>query len=81
VFEKIQIMSEKMLKAIGPLELLIILVFMLLPFILCVIALVDILRSEFERYNKIVWLLVVILLPFAGAILYFVVGKKTKIQM
>lgn len=45
-----------------------------------IIALVDILRNEFTDSNKIVWLLVVILVPFLGYILYFFIGTKQKIK-
>lgn len=52
-------------------------IIVLLPLI---IALVDILRNEFTDSNKIVWLLVVILVPFLGYILYFFIGTKQKIK-
>ena len=44
------------------------------------IALVDVLRSEFTGSNKIVWLIVVILLPFVGPIAYFFIGRKQKVK-
>ena len=47
---------------------------------LWLIALVDILRSDFEGNDKIVWVLVVILFPFLGSILYFVIGRSRKIR-
>ncbi len=46
--------------------------------ILMIIALVDILKSNFHGKNKIVWVIVVILLPFLGSILYFIIGRKQK---
>lgn len=59
-------------------------IFMLLIFlaifIIWLIALVDILRSEFTGYNKIIWLLVVLFVPLLGAILYFIIGRKQKLQ-
>jgi hypothetical protein len=64
--------------SIGLTEILILLIFFLAPFILCVISLVDILKSRFEGNNKIIWVLAVILLPFAGALFYMIVGKKQK---
>ena len=45
-----------------------------------VIALVDILRSEFQGNDKVVWALVVIFFPFLGSILYFIVGRSRKIR-
>ncbi|TGU71425.1 zinc-ribbon domain-containing protein [Geomonas terrae] len=58
---------------------LIVLLFTLTPLVLWVVALVDIIRSEFSGNNKIIWILVVVLLPLLGAILYFFVGRKQKV--
>lgn len=44
------------------------------------IALIDILKSEFEGNDKIVWLLVVIFLNFLGALLYYFIGRKQKLK-
>jgi hypothetical protein len=68
----------KILGIIGPMEL----VFILAAFfvLMLVIALVDILKNEFTESNKIVWLLVVILLPVIGPILYLFVGTGQKIK-
>jgi len=65
--------------AIGPWQILIMLFvlgLMVLPFI---IALIDILKSEFSGNNKTVWILVVLFGNFIGAILYFTIGRKQKI--
>jgi hypothetical protein len=45
-----------------------------------VIALVDILRSEFQGNDKVVWVLVVVFFLFLGSILYFIVGRSRKIK-
>jgi hypothetical protein len=44
-----------------------------------IIALIDIVRNEFTRNNKIVWLLVVLFGNFLGAVLYFIIGRKQKL--
>lgn len=59
-------------------DALIILFFFIAPLVLCIICIVDILRSRFEGYNKIIWLLAVILFPFLGALLYYLIGIKQK---
>lgn len=59
---------------------LIVLIFTLLPPILMLISLVDIIRSDFAGSNKVIWLLIVILVPLLGAILYFLVGRKQKVD-
>ncbi|MBI5747871.1 MAG: PLDc N-terminal domain-containing protein [Nitrospinae bacterium] len=64
---------------IGMPELIIVVLFILLPFIFWFWALVDILKSEFTGSNKIIWLLIVIFIPFLGFILYFLIGRKQKI--
>ena len=58
---------------------LILIFFVLLPTILWIVALVDILKSEFQGYNKLIWVVVVIFLPIIGSILYFIIGKSQKI--
>lgn len=47
--------------------------------ILIILALIDILKSEFSGVNKVVWVLVVIFLPFIGTMLYFIIGKNQKV--
>jgi hypothetical protein len=47
---------------------------------LWVIALIDILRSDFRGNDKVIWVLVVIFFPFLGSILYFIVGRSRKIK-
>jgi len=66
---------------IGLQELIVLVLLMLLVNIpLFLIALVDILKSKFGGNNKIVWLLVVILVPLVGPIAYFFIGKKQKVK-
>ena len=63
---------------IGILELILIIV-ALSGITLTIVALIDILKSEFEGNNKIVWVVVVLLINIIGAILYFNIGRKQKI--
>ena len=47
-----------------------------------VAALIDILKNEFDPHqNKLIWVLVVLLMPFLGGILYFAIGQRNKIYM
>jgi hypothetical protein len=48
----------------------------LLALILFIVALISILGSGLSTGMKIVWVLVVLLLPIIGAILWFLIGKK-----
>jgi hypothetical protein len=44
-------------------------------FILWIVALVDCIKSS--NPNKIVWIIVIILLPILGSILYFLFGRTS----
>ena len=65
---------------IGSWQLILILVVLFLGILPTIVALIDILRSEFSGNNKIVWLLVVLFTNFFGAILYFLIGREQKIK-
>lgn len=67
--------------SLSVIHLIIVFIFILLPSIFWIIALIDILKSDFRDTNgKITWALVVIFLPVIGSILYFLIGKSQKIQ-
>ena len=46
----------------------------LLWFVLWIVAIVDCAKSN--NPNKVVWIVVIILLPFLGSILYFLFGRR-----
>jgi len=56
---------------------------MMLVIIACLVAwiwaIVDIISHEFHGNNKILWIVLVILLPLVGTILYFLMGKDQQI--
>ena len=49
-------------------------------FILPIIALIDIVRSEFKGNNKLIWVIIVVFLNLPGIILYYVMGRNQKIS-
>jgi len=61
---------------IGTAELFIMLFFIVLP----LVAIIDILRSNFAGSNKLIWILVVLFANIIGSILYFIIGQKQKIK-
>lgn len=63
---------------IGPWQIILILITVFLGIIPTIVALIDIVKNEFSGNNKIVWLLVVLLGNFLGALLYFIIGRKQK---
>ena len=48
---------------------------------LWVYCLIDILKNRFEQNDKLIWLLVVFLVPFLGSLLYLFIGKNKKINL
>lgn len=71
-----------LLGVIGPWQVILILLIALPVFlILPLIALIDIIRSNFkEKNDKLIWVLIVLFLSIIGAILYFILGKKQKLE-
>ena len=57
-----------------------ILIFGLLFLGLFLYCLIDILNNEFKNNEKVVWVVLVVLLPFIGSILYLAIGRNHKIQ-
>ena len=48
-------------------------------FIVWIWALVDILKNEFTANNKLIWLVLVVILPVLGVVLYYFIGREQKI--
>jgi hypothetical protein len=63
------------LMGLGTPELIIAFIIFILP----IIALISILRNKFEGNNKILWVFIVLLLPFIGPLLYFIIGRKKRL--
>ncbi|WP_394331368.1 PLDc N-terminal domain-containing protein [Roseivirga misakiensis] len=52
----------------------------IIPFLIVLAALIDIVKNEFEpSQNKLIWVIVVILIPVLGSILYFFIGRSQKV--
>ena len=61
---------------IGPWQIILIILVLLVP----LFVLIDVLRSQFKGNDKLVWILVILLLPIVGSLLYFIIGTKRKIK-
>ena len=48
---------------------------------LWIYCLIDILKNKFSQNDKLIWILVVLLLPFLGSILYLSIGKNKKLKL
>ena len=68
------------LGGVGGWEILIILFLLLIPFALWLWALIDCLKSDFDNNNKLVWVILIILIPLLGAILYLAIGRNQKVK-
>ena len=58
----------------------IIIISTLVLFILPIIALIDIIKSDFKGNNKLIWVIIVIFLTLPGIILYYAIGRSQKIS-
>ncbi|WP_366142005.1 PLD nuclease N-terminal domain-containing protein [uncultured Aquimarina sp.] len=59
-------------------ELLIFQIMILLSIGLWIYCLIHILKNRFSKNDKIIWILVVLLIPFIGSLLYLFIGKKKR---
>ena len=65
---------------LGGQELIFILLILGVLFLLPLIALVDVIRSDFRGSNdKLIWVIVILFLNIIGALLYLVIGRKQRI--
>lgn len=53
-------------------------IFVIISFILLIYCLIDLLKSTFKKNDKLIWLIVLILIPFIGSLLYLNIGRKQK---
>ncbi|WP_298265943.1 PLD nuclease N-terminal domain-containing protein [uncultured Lutibacter sp.] len=61
---------------IGPWQIILILCGFLIP----IIALIDVIRNDFTKNNKIVWILVILFASILGVLLYLIFGTSQKIK-
>ena len=57
------------------------LLFIVLPLAVTIWALIDVVKSNFDKdINKLVWIIVIVCFPFFGGILYYFVGRSQKVN-
>ena len=61
---------------IGPWQILL----LLGGFVFPIIALIDVIRNDFTKNNKVVWILVILFTNLLGAFLYFIFGRSQTIK-
>ena len=67
------------MREFGPGVFFIILLIMLV-IALYLAAIIDVLKSKFRQDDKLIWVLVILLVPVIGPLLYFIIGLKDKIR-
>ncbi|MBN1471665.1 MAG: PLDc_N domain-containing protein, partial [Syntrophaceae bacterium] len=63
---------------LGVTEIILMLVLLCVP--IWLIAFMDILKNDFKGNDKLIWLLVVIFVPFIGPLSYLFIGRKQKLS-
>jgi hypothetical protein len=48
----------------------------LIVLVLDIIAIVDVLKSSMDTGKKALWIILILVLPVVGMVLYFLIGKK-----
>ncbi len=49
--------------------------------VLPIICLISILKNDFKNNDKLIWLVIVILTPILGSILYLLIGRKQQLEL
>jgi len=57
-----------------------IILLLLLVVLIPLIALISVLVNKFDGNDKLIWVLLILFLPFLGAFLYFIIGRKKRIK-
>ncbi len=60
--------------------ILVILLFIFFIILLPILALISVLMNDFRGNDKIMWVLIIIFLPFLGSLLYFLMGRDKRIS-
>lgn len=69
-----------MLSALAGWHVIAILALVVLPFVLWLVALVQIARSKAAGSTIALWIVIITIFPLVGAILWFVIGRRTAQQ-
>ncbi len=64
----------------GTHEIILILFISIFILLFPLLGLISVLKNEFEGNNKLIWVLLILFLPFIGALLYFLIGRKKRIK-
>ena len=66
---------------IGGAELIFLLILLIGVLLFPLLMVVNVLQSKFrDPYNKLVWVVVILLVPLVGALLYLLIGRNQRIK-
>ena len=66
---------------IGGAELIFLLILLIGVLLFPLLMVVNVLQSKFrDPYNKLVWVVVILLVPLIGALLYLLIGRNQRIK-
>ena len=72
-------METMLFMNLGTSDMIIVLFALGMPLILTVYCIIDIMRSNFtDQTNKLLWIIIVLLAPIIGSLLYLVWGRNQK---
>lgn len=60
--------------------LLLTLFFILFIILLPLLALISVLMNDFRGNDKLMWVVIIIFLPFLGSLLYFLIGRDRRLN-
>ena len=60
--------------------LIITLMVILFIFLFPLLALISVLMNDFRGNEKLIWVVIIILLPFFGSLVYFLIGRDKRIN-
>lgn len=66
--------------AIGTWQISTILIGVVFLLLFPLMALISVLKNNFSGNDKLIWVLLIIFLPFLGALLYFLIGRGKAIK-
>ena len=73
--------SEEALGDVLAGSLLLVIIGGIILFALVVLALLDLYKGNYPITQKVVWLVIILVVPYIGAILYFLVGRNRSVKV
>ena len=69
-----------LLALFGTFEWIIILLSAIFLLLLPALALLHLFRHQFDANTRLIWVVVILLLPYLGSVLYFLIGRRQRLD-